>query len=448
VIWPFRPHPPLPLLQKVECERRFAAVARLLGRGRVPAASVLTPADIDVVVADCALEELPDRLFAFIANRFELTSSSVEVGWNDPDDLTVDGRSLHYRMEFDDAGQVTAIRLHPEANDLPYRLAGVTAVAVAEYFVQVNSLAETVPRGAFEILPVFFGFGPIMANAALREAVEQHSAVTDMPWERSRVGTVSAIDFGYSMALFDWMFDADHNDVVSVLRPDSKESLGKGLRYLQKTVDCSFEKDFLERSSGDSVDILAEQLRHSSSSMQLRVLMDMYAADEIDVDLVGAVAELLHHREVEIQRYAALILGRCHSLPRAIHDELVIMAEDGPVVLRRAAISALRPGFENDSDLLELVTGVLRRCDPTTAASCINMLLKYDSHPEHLTDSLLKSLGSMVSSGGGGLELGVELLRRIHGAPAAALQEHFRDDPTALAILNEQMNAAEENAER
>jgi hypothetical protein len=447
VIWPFRPHPPLPLTHKVECERRFAAVARLLGRDRIPSASVLTPADIDSVVADCVHDELPGRLFAYIGSRFAASGSSVDVGWGDPDDMIANGRSLHYRFECDDAGHVTAVDLHPEINDVPYLLAAVTAVAAAECFVKSDSLAESVPRGTFEILPLFFGFGSIIANAALREAVDQVSAVTEMPWERSRVGTVSALELGYCMALFDWTFDAHYEDIATLLRPDAKEGLGKGLRYLQKTVDCSFEKSFLDDSPGDSVDILSSKLRHDSSCMQLGTLMDMHAADAVDSDLVPAVAELLHHREVEIQRYAALICGQYSSLPRAIHDELAILAEDGPVVLRRAAISALRPGFENDSDLLEIVTGVLRRSDPTTAATCISTLLKYDLHPEHLIDTLLKSIGSMVSSGEGNLQLGVELLRRIHGAPRAALQEHFQDDPTALAILDEQMNAAEGDAD-
>ncbi len=446
MIWPFRPHPPLPLTHKVECERRFATVARLLGRRRIPSASVLTPADIDALVADCVHEQLPGRLFAFIGSRFAVSGSSVDVGWSDPDNLTANGRSLQYRFECDDAGHVTAIGLHPEMNALPYQLAAVTAVAAAEYFIKSDSLAESVPQGTFEILPLFFGFGPIMANAALREAVDQVSAVTDIPWERSRVGTVSALELGYCMALFDWTFDADYEDIASLLRPDAKEGLGKGLRYLQKTVDCSFEKGFLDRSPGDSVDILSGKLRHNSSCMQLGTLMDIHAAGAVDADLVPAVTELLHHREVEIQRYAALIFGQCQNLPRAVHDELAILAEDGPVVLRRAAISALRPGFENDNDLLEIVTGVLRRCDPTTAAACISTLLKYDLHPEHLIDTLLKSIGSMVSSGEGNLQLGVELLRRIHGAPRAALREYFQDDPTALAILEEQMNAAEDTA--
>lgn len=443
MIWPFRPHSPLPLEHKVECERRFAAVARLLGPHGVSSASVLTPDDIDAVVAGCADDALPRRLFAFVSSRYVESSLSVDVRWDEPEDLTANGMSLHYRFESDRAGLVTAIGLHPELKGLTCQLAAVTAVAAAEYFVKSNSLAESVPRGTFEILPLIFGLGPIMANAALREVVEQPSAVTELPWDRSRIGTVSALEFGYSMALTEWTLDVMYEDVVSLLRPDAREGLGKGLRYLKKTNDCSFQPGFPERPLGDSVDVLSAQLRHNSSSMQLATLMDMFAGDEVDGKLMHTVAELLHHREVEIQCYAALLLGRCGSLSRSIHDELVMLAEDGPVTLRRAAISALRPGFENDGDLLEIVSGVLRRCDPTTAATCVSTLLKYDSYPEHLIDSLLKSLRSMVSSGRGDLELGVKLLRRIHDDPGAVVQQYFQDDPTALAILAEQMDAVE-----
>ncbi|MCP4855965.1 MAG: hypothetical protein GY903_15895 [Fuerstiella sp.] len=447
VIWPFQPHPPLPLASKVECERRFSTVARMLGRHRIPSATVTTPHDIDAIVTDCDRDILPTRLFAFIGSRLALPGRSIDVDWHDPGDLTVNGRALPYRFVLDDAGQVTAIGLHPDVDDLPYRLAAVMTVAAAEYFIMTESPAESVPEGTFEILPLFYGFGPIMANGALREAADQCCGATQMPWERSRMGMLSPLEFGYSMALADWSLDAGFLDVGSVLRLDAREGLEKGHRFLRKTGDCSFEQDFLDRLPDNSVSSRLEQLRHPNGSMQLGAMMDLHAADEVDPGLIDAVAELLHHREVEIQRVAALILGQCQSVPRAIHDELVIIAEDGPVVLRRAAISALRPGFDNDVDLLEIVTDVLRRCDPTTAAVCVGTLLKYDSHPRHLIDALLKSLGSMVSSGAGNLQLGVKLLQRIHDDPSFALQQHFGDDPTALAILDEQMSAAGGEAE-
>jgi hypothetical protein len=41
----------------------------------------------------------------------------------------------------------------------------------------------------------------------------------------------------------------------------------------------------------------------------------------------------------------------------------------------------------------------------------------------------------------------VKLLQRIHDDPLSALQQHFGDDPTALAILDEQMRAADDEAE-
>ena len=446
MIWPFRPHPPLPLASKVGCERRFATVARLLGRHRITSRGVLTPTEIDAIVADCDRDILPRRLFEFIKDRLALPCCSIDVGWGDPDDLTLNGQALHYRFVLDDAGQVTRLGLHPEVHDLPYRLAAVAAVAAvaaAESLIKSESPAESVPQGTFEILPLFFGFGPIMANAALREAVDQRSAVTEMPWERSRVGTLSPLEFGYSMALADWSLGTDHNAVASLLRPDAKEGLQQGLRFLGKTSDCSFEQDFLDRSPDDSLAFRLAQLRNRSGSVQLGALMNLKSAAEINGELVDAVADLLRHREPEIQQLAATILGRCESVPRAIHDELGILAEDGPGALRRAAISALRPGFENDGDVVDVLTDILRRCDPATAAVCVNTLLKYNSHPEHLIDALLKSLGSMVSSGTGDLRLGVELLRRIHDDPSFALQEHFTDDPTALAILDEQMNEAE-----
>ena len=114
----------------------------MLGRHRIPSATVIAPHEIDAIVADCDRDILPTRLFAFVGSRLALPGHSIAVTWDDTDDLTVNGQALHYRFVFDDAGQVTAIGLHPEVNDLPYRLAAVTAVAAAEYFIKTESMRK------------------------------------------------------------------------------------------------------------------------------------------------------------------------------------------------------------------------------------------------------------------------------------------------------------------
>jgi len=427
----------------VACERRFVALGRLLGRHRITDPTIVTPDDIGSLVAACDRDVLPQRLLDFVRARL-FPEDAVPASWADADTLTVNGQSLHYGIATDDSGKVTGIHFHPSLSNVPERLAAVTATAAAEHLIRSQKLADNVPGGTFEILPLFFGFGPLMSHAALHELPDSAHGLELT--RTARVGTVSPLEFGYSMALADWSLNMGHEEVADLLRLDAKEGLQKGLRFLHKTSDCSFEADFLDRQADSTVGFVLSRLRSRSDSQQLNTLLDLHAETAtVDPDLMEAVAELLRHRDPEIQRTAAATLGRCETLPRAIHDELVILTEDGTPALRRAAVSAIRPGYDNDENVVETLSEFLRRSDRALIAVSLRTLLKYESWPDGLSDAVLKALSTLVlASGSDDLKLGVQLLEKTHANPDQALQQHFTDDPTALAIFDE-LTAADES---
>ncbi|MEZ6127744.1 MAG: hypothetical protein R3C59_03620 [Planctomycetaceae bacterium] len=436
MIWPFRPHPPLSLNHKVTCERRFAEIGRLL-RHRLPRpATIVRPEEIATLIDGCSQGDLPQSLFGFMRARI-FPEDTIPAGWAEAETLTINGQSLPYAITSDETGQATGIHFHPLLKHTPERLAAVTATAAAEHLVCSQKLADRLSSSSFELIPLFFGFGPLMSHAAMYELPD---AAKGLELTRTaRVGAVSPLDFGYSMALADWSLKTNHEDFLNVLRLDAKEGLQKGLRFLRKTNDCSFETDFLERQEADTVGFVMARLQGRSHSRQLNTLLDLYSApDRLDDDLMEPVAGLLRHPEAEIQRMATATLARCSILPRAVHDELVILAEDGSAAIRRAAVSALRPGYDNDDSVLEMMIEFLRRSDRALIAVSLNTLLKYNSWPDGVSDAVLKALSTMVlSSGMDDLALGVRLLEKAHADPDQALTLHFADDPTALAIFAE-----------
>lgn len=438
MIWPFKPHAPLGLVAKVNCERRIATIGKLLGKQRIAEShAVMTPQDIDPIIASSEAEQLPVTLFNFIAGRM-LPQCQLAVGWGSEESLTSDGRGQHYQLTYDNSQSLIGIAFHPVLATYPYRLAAVVANAAAEYLIRSESLAENVAIGTFEVTPLLYGLGPIMANAALHENAEEASGIQS--WEMSRIGTVSPLEFGYSMAICDWSLGTEYHDVKTLLRPDAKEGIEKGVRFLKKTADCCFEQDFMERATDQTMGFLKSRLDSRSDSVQLNTLLDLYRSEQIDADLLPDLARLLGHSEVEIQKLATATIGRCDSLPEPIHDELLILAQNSPVAVRRAAVSTLRPGYDNDEQITETLTELLRRGDAIMAASCIRTLLKYEAYPEHLPESLMSGLSTMVlASGNDDLLIGIELLRKIDSDPASTIQQHFEDDPSALAIFNELM---------
>lgn len=440
MIWPFRPHPPLSLTHKVACERRFSRLTRQLGKRRPSRVAIVTPQDITTLIAACSTETLPVQLLDFVRARM-LPAENITAEWAEPEDLTVNGQSLHYNILTDRASDTTRIVFHPLLQHAPERLAAVAATATAEHLLRSQDLIDDMPAGSFEVLPLLFGYGPLMAHAALHELPDASPGLELT--RTARVGAVSPLEMGYAMALADWSLQMEHAEIGSLLRPDTKEGLQKGLRYLERTGDCSFEADFLERSDANTVGFQLAGLSCRSQSRQLNTLLDLAAnASSMDAELTQAVSSLLRHSEPEIQRAAAITLGRSPDLPAAIHDELVILAEDGGPGIRQTAVAALRPGYHNDDSTLDLLTQMLRRSDRSLIMSSINAILRFDHYPEGLSDSVLKALSTIVLvRGPEDLMRGLQLLHQTHPDPRQALQQHFQDDPTALAILEELLDA-------
>lgn len=435
MIWPFKPRPPLSLPHKVSCERKFARIARLIGRHRITNSTVLVPTDLDAIITADSADTLPERLFAFIRSRFPIADADVHVAWRDTDTNVDHATNAFYAISENDGA--TSILLHPSLAEFPYRVAAVLAAACSECFLKAESLDATASGfDTYEQLPVFFGFGPIMANATLLERSSLDG--TQETWEASQVGSTNALEFGYSMALADWVLDTNYGDVVSALRPDARETYQLGIRYLSKTSECYFARKVFDDAEFSSSKSAPQRLNSRSDSVLLGTLIDLMHEQQIDDALADPLSDLIRHTNEDIQQIAAYAIGRCQTLTRAHHDDLLITVETSPVALKRAAVSAMRPGFENDEQIKESLVEILGKTDASTATSCIKTLLKYDAFPENLQEQLLRALARMVlKAGTEQLVPGLVLLSKVSPDPIATLEEHFAEDPSGQAILTD-----------
>ena len=278
--------------------------------------------------------------------------------------------------------------------------------------------------------------GPVMANAALFEQSSLDSTVEK--WEAPAVGTINALEYGYSMALADWSLEMNHGEVTEALRLDARETYTSGIKFLQKTSDCYFDRDVFESASVQDMSLTKSRLNHSSQSRRLGTVHDLMLLEAIPPELADPIAEQMRHHDESIQVAGAYALNRCGELSRSIHDDLLITAETAPVALKRAAVSSLRPGFDNDESVVESLTEILGKTDATTAAVCASTLLKFENYPDNLEASLLKALSRMVlKSGANDLQIGLKLLQRVSHAPLEILNQNFEDDPSARSIFEQ-----------
>lgn len=434
VIWSFRPSAPLPLSLKVICERRFARATWLLGPGHSTSEAIPAPSDIDAILASCDEAALPQRLFDFLGTRLPVPDPAVSVLWGTEESMT-DQSLMCELIRADDDGRVREIRIHPMFGGYPYRLAAVTASAIAVWIVQVrapNNELDGVP----ETIPLLCGLGPIMANATLYELSE--SSFRRESAARHRIGTVSAIEFGYMMALTDCTLGTDYLSVRSTLRLDAREGLRKGHRFLRKTSDTCLPLGFPEVRPDMSPTAVAGRLRAGSVSTQVGTLLDLREAESIDDSLIEVLVDLLRHTEPEVQQLAASSLQGFDPLPEIAHSELLGFVQNGTAPLRQAALVSLKPGSGNDSDAVRAMSTLLSRADFETATICIQALLRYDSYPDCLTESLVRALSMMIHSANADqIRPALDLLDRVVRDVSETLQRCFGDDPTALAILQE-----------
>lgn len=446
MIWPFKPRSPIALSQKVNAERRFAASARMLGQQRLGNCTVLVPQDFDPVITATDLDSLPQKLADFIHSRFPLQDQKLNVQWWDEQaDISYSLNDL-YAMKLQADG-VAEVVIHPELKEFPYRLVAVLAAACAELLVQKESLVSgPLPIGMCETLPVMFGFGPVMANAALFERSDLDLTIDK--WEASTAGTINALEYGFSMALADWSLNMNYGEVVEALRLDAKETYTQGYKFLQKTSDCYFDSNVFDVPSLSDVTQTRTRLAHPSQSTRLGTLQDLMLQEAIPDALADSVAEQIRHHEEQIQIAGAYALARCTNLSRNLHDDLLITAETAPVALKRAAISSMRPGYENDPVVVESMTELLGKADASTATVVASTLLKYSDYPDNLEASLLRALRRMVLKlGTNELQTGLQLLLRVCSDPKDTLTQQFEDDPSAQSIfeqlLDEMQSASE-----
>ncbi len=440
MIWPFRPHPPIPLLPKVLYERRIGSFARWLGRSRIdPNHTIITPQDIDSLIKGSDVDQWPERFFHFFRARMPGSAAGLEMRWRTVEEEKSHDKPTSFDLLSNEDGSIASGLFHRSLAQFPYRMAAVTAEAAAKHFMVTAAENERHANSAADVLPVFFGFGPVLANATLLE-FEEHSSAGMHQREGSRTGAVSALEYGYCMALSDWALGTNYGTVVDQLRPDAKEGLLKGLRFLQKTQDCSFERDRVFDEVDLTMQTLNQRLQNSSKSIQLATLLDLAESGDVSSEVAALLHEPIESSEPEIACAAAAVLGRCTDIPAPVFDALLAQAEFGAPTVSRAAVTALQPTDENDERVKDLLTDRLRGADPALATACINSLLRFDRYPESLSDALLRALGKLVSAASeAGMNCGLQLLKKIEDSPLDAIQSHFEDDPTAVAILSEHL---------
>lgn len=441
MIWPFRPYPPLSLTHKVQLERQFRATAAAMGALSKDVPTVICPQDIDPVLDQVLEENLPQTLFQFFARRIPVTNESTPtepiVEWAPISLLDDDGQAQPFQKHLNDDGKVTKIQIDAALKSFPYRVASIAALACSEcWFRNLPEQQRTqVDKVPFDILPVFFGITPVLANATLY--TDEQLMGTMHQSESSQLGSLSALEHGYLMAMAEYSLGFDYSTVTSLMRPDAGKSLQAGLKFLRKTSDTILPKDL--RSDGKAVQQppTEHDLSSRNETIVLSSLMDLSLAGTCPADLTSPVCRLLGHSEPEIRKWAASTLRYATDLNDEQLSDIYAALGDNLVPVRAQAILALKPGFDRDEDVVDRLVDNLARPEKPVVEASVVKLEEYSDFPDRTPELLLKGIHTLVVKGAADsvFPIAVKLLSQFTEDPEGLLKERFADDPTIYSTL-------------
>jgi hypothetical protein len=264
------------------------------------------------------------------------------------------------------------------------------------------SVEESDHEYVTDLLTVFLGMGVFGANSHIRERYTRD--VTFFTWSIGRTGYLSERMYGYALALFAWIRSERSPAWASHLRPNVRDILWKGLRYLGRTRDTQF------RDSPDSDADLAEDVR-----------LARYVS-ELDSTSSGA-------RLASLRRLKEAGAGAAIAVP-----SLILRLNDSDRFVRYEAAELLgRLGSASESAVPALIETAFSESDAYLASQAALSLGQIGSRIEEV----LPVLKSLLSTDVPGLEQSVVTalasLGPAAGPAVPALAQRLKRPETALA---------------
>ncbi len=453
MIWPFRPYPPLSLTHKVQLERHFRSIAAVIAEFPKDVSDVICPQDIDPVLKQVSEENLPQVLFQFFAGRIPSNAGSSvpepTMEWAAISLLGGDGQTQPLQKHTDDQGRISKIQFDPELKKSPYQIASLTALACAECWFQ--SLSEpqktSLANVPVDLLPVFFGITPVLANAVLH--THDGGTGTARQFESSQMGMLNALEHGYLMALAEHSLGIDYSGVTPLLRPDAGKSFKAGLKFLQKTNDTILPQDLRSHSNALLKPPTEDELSSRNETIVLSALMDLSISKTCPEQLTSTVCRLLGHSEPEIRKWAASTLRYVAQLSDEQLNDVYAALGDNSVPVRTQAILALRPGFERDDDVVDRLADFLVRPERVIVEASVVKLQEYSNFPDRMPELLLKAIHTLAVKGASDevFSIAIQLLSHFTEDPEGLVKERFADDPTIYSTLFAESDPPEDQFE-
>lgn len=332
----FRPRCPLDLREKVWIEYWTRWLIDQLGVDRIRKAPVILPTQ------------------EFFPDPFEPTSAAIESVYRrvcgylgiDPSRVPL---QFHDANEYPDAlgyyidGDPPTVSVSNAVFDDKETLIAVMSHELAhEVLLGGKLLTSEHPEHEpmTDLVVVLLGLGVFPANTAVKDRTVVAGRVS-WYWISSQHYLPGRM-FGYALAIASWIRNDESPGWLWALQPDAAYGLKAGLKFLQKTGDCLFDRDKLSGlvSVPDDRQVLCD-LSSESDTKVLAALWDLADRPALKEMAAEDLARCLDHRHPHVRSTAIDLLAATEGLPESLVPPLLACLNDSSSEVRRAAASAI-----------------------------------------------------------------------------------------------------------
>ncbi len=410
---------PVSTVEKVLLENEFQRLVDRLGSANLSKQSTLLANDPRLDWLGEADSESANRLKCSIASIFEIEDDAVGLEFGDEES----GFVLGNRIE---ANRVVAQIDHNTLFDNLRLTASVVSACSTKRAIDLGLVSPEEATGyTIELLSVWYGFGPLKAEAAIRTSHYNEGGWS--AWSMSRIGTLSALQLGYVMAIREFVLKGGLPHWHKQLNVDAKSTLAKAVKHFDKTGD--FLVDEADSClSWDEHRCLGE-FDSKFASRRLAALMYFpFANDELSNEEIDVVVRATRDKDASVRQRGYELLEFAVESSGGIVRAVEVGMDDSERLVQAAAIRASGIhgiGIANLKDALAIFIDSNDRqlMLPAAVSIAANDLCDVD-----LTNTILGKVQRSLIRGSDDAPKLIEVLRHVSDDAENLLMNYFQND--------------------
>ncbi len=414
----FAPKLPITTYEKVVIETEIQRLMDGFGVEHLRKQRVLFPDDSGLGLQSLSQEQDVVELRNRIAAIFGVDENVVDVEFGEVDDWGFETAIRH-----DDGRVISQVRkdmLHDRV-----RVATHLAASCSSHVLRESSHADIVCESLREYVAMWYGFGPMMADASVRTSQFMNGGWDQ--WSISRLGLLSAIQLGYAMAVQAYVLGDGLPQWHANLTIDARESMAKGFKYLTKTTDCLVD---VENSSllWDRAQIEQNLTSRFASNRLVALQRFPDSGDTLDETEVVQTLVTINDKDLNVRQRAYQLLEFAPSSTAEVVQAIEYGFDDPDITIRASSLRASGVHGHAIEGLEFRLRRVLKSSDRELMVHAAASMAANELCDDESLKVLLEKLKMSLVRGNGDAPTLISVLRYVHDDCEQLVMAYFEHD--------------------